>query len=244
MNRISIFFFLFTIIFFGCRDKAASDAPAIAGDTAQKPATAAVLLQIDSNMLFTVDDYPVSDDMFENKNPDNSARRIKSGDVYALDQLWFGNNKIRQVLVVELATDYWRNIFYHFYKDDIPTPLIEQMGLNLESGDTATTQQKINAFDGLVKQSQEVGEKFFTTKKGFKLGDDKQKAISVYGDPHQVTRAGNIEILDWRFFGDQQEISKEEYNGKRIAKGSYGHEVRMFFKGDKLIAMIIHNDIP
>ncbi len=54
---------------------------------------------------------------------------------------------------------------------------------------------------------------------------------------------GDVEINDWNFVGD---VFLENYNDKinRYAKNSFGYKVTMYFRNDKLIALILMNDIP
>jgi hypothetical protein len=86
--------------------------------------------------------------------------------------------------------------------------------------------------------------RYFTSNKKFRLGDDRQKVLDTYGSPHESVSTGDIEILGWEFIGDQIENNDEDLKGRPLAKDSYGHEIRMFFRNKKLIEVILHNYIP
>lgn len=85
---------------------------------------------------------------------------------------------------------------------------------------------------------------YFKTKKGFQLGDPKAKATGAYGKPDRCTVARGIEHCQWKYAGDFTDATSKSKTAKPLAKDSYGYSVSMFFKNDKLIAMILINDIP
>lgn len=197
----------------------------------------------DSIKRFVVDDYPVPDSLLYLNAGDD--RRIKVGEIFSVDKAWLRNDSLDQTLVFEMYTDGFRNIIFHFLNNDIPDQLIDRVELHVESGDTATFKQQKTAFKGFIKKAAAISNgRYFITNKGIKLGDDMQKALDTYGRPHQLTRAGDIEILDWEYIGDQIYNGEQDLRGRPLAKDSYGHQVRMFFRNKKLIAYILHNDIP
>lgn len=53
-----------------------------------------------------------------------------------------------------------------------------------------------------------------------------------------------VEKLEWEFIGDESYDRKSDLKGKTLAKDSFGHQIIMYFKKDKLIGLILHNDIP
>jgi len=56
--------------------------------------------------------------------------------------------------------------------------------------------------------------------------------------------ANGIEKLEWEFIGDMMYNKNIDLKGKPLAKYSFGYQVIMYFKKDKLIGMILYNDIP
>jgi hypothetical protein len=197
------------------------------------------------------DDYPVTNEMFIDKNP-NSSYKIKSGEIFSLDKVWFTNDTLNQTLVFELSTDYHRFYIYHLLNSDIPSDLIKHIQLDVSKSkfdnvfDTATFEQKQSYFRGFIDSAININQSYFTTNKGFKLGVKKEKAISIYGDPDRCTILDRIEKCEWKFEGDYSESEeKHPRNTKRpYVKNSFGFSVTMYFRSDLLIGMILTNDIP
>lgn len=198
----------------------------------------------DSNKRLVVDGFPVKNEMFVDKAIKNSSHKMRSGKTYSYDKVWFRNDTINQTLVFELYTDFHRMLTYHFYNNDMPSDLIKAMELHTDGGDLATESQKLKDFGGFINQSSNINSSYFTTEKGFRLGDAKQKAIETYGKPQKQTTNNGIEKLEWNFIGDQIYEGKVDLKGKPLAKNSFGHNLVMYFKDGKLIGQILHNDIP
>jgi hypothetical protein len=191
-----------------------------------------------------VDDYPVKNKMLEDKSRSNSGRMIKSGETYSYDQVWFGNDSLKQTLVFELYTDYHRLLTYHFFNNEIPTDLINSMALGTADGNSLTEKQKLTDINGFFRQAKKINSSYFTSRKGFNLGDEKQKAVDIYGKPDKQSFHKGIEKLEWEFIGDVFYDGKSDLKGKPLAKGSFGHQVVMYFKDGLLVGQILHNDIP
>lgn len=207
----------------------------------------------DSTKKLIGDDYPVTNKMLAWKAPNNQISEIKCGEVYSLNNVWFKNDTLKQSLVFELYTDYHRINIFHFYNNDIPADLIKKLPLYVSenefnnSFDTASFNQKKNSINGFVKGSRKINNSYFITKKGFKLGDSKDKAINIYGKPHESSTSNHIEKCEWRFVGDCNENLDETQKVKikrPLVKDSFGYNVTMYFRDEILIAMILFNDIP
>jgi hypothetical protein len=186
------------------------------------------------------DDYPVSNNMFVGNYEERN-----SGEITSFDKAWFTNDTLKQTLVFELYTDYFRCEIFHFYNNDIPDDLIKIMELNVANGtgDTATELQKKKYFKEFLSSSKKINKSYFITNKGLKLGDHKNKAVLIYGKPDKSFISKGIEKYEWNFEGDEPEIANKTTTTKPLAEG-FGYRVRMFFKNDKLIAMILNNYIP
>ena len=196
-------------------------------------------MNLDTNRLFVVDDYPVKNEKF-----DENYGTTKSGELVSFDRVWFSNRELNQSLVIELYTDYHRLVISHFDNENIPKEMINRMGFNLENGEIASFDQKIKDFNGFIPLSQKLDKNLFVSLKGISIGMDKSKAIEIYGKPDTTELANGIEILEWEFQGDVFFEAKLDDQKKMIARDSYGHSVTMFFEKDKLIAQILFNDIP
>jgi hypothetical protein len=207
----------------------------------------------DTLKMLLVDDYPVTNEMLADKTSNNSSYKKKSGEVFSSDKAWFTNDTLKQTLVFELYTDYHRLYIYHFTNADIPTDLIRQMQLYVSKSkfdnvfETATFKQKQTYFSGFINSAIKINRQYFTTKKGFKLGDKKEKAIGIYGNPDKSSISENLEKCEWKFEGDyleSEETRPKMKTNKPFAKDSFGYSVTMYFRNNSLIAMIIGNDIP
>ena len=118
------------------------------------------------------------------------------------------------------------------------------MELHTDDRELATQQLKQKYFKGLISTATKTGSKYFTTNKGFKLGDSKQKAFGIYGAPDKMSTENGVEALEWNFTGDLLYDNKTDLKGKPLAKENYGHQIIMMFRRNKLIAVVLHNDIP
>lgn len=213
-------------------------------DTTHQVRTDIATNNIDTIPRFTVDDYPVANQMLDDTASDYSSYPKQSGAIHSSDKAWFKNNALNQTLVFEMYTDKHRLVTFHFYINDIPNAIIERMELHNSDGELATLEQKKQSFKGFVNTATKIDSKYFTTDKGLKLGDDKEKALSVYGTPDNRSNVGGVEMLEWDFVGDILYDGKTDLKGKPLAKDNYGHQATLFFKKNKLIAIILHNDIP
>ena len=193
---------------------------------------------------FSVDDYPITDEILDDKTSDNSSYEKVSGDVHSYDKAWFTNDVLKQTLVFELYTDKHRLITFHCNNNDIPDAVIDQMELHV-NGHLATFAQKKKSFNGFINAATKIDKKYFTTYKGFKLGDSKDKALKLYGKPDSVSINSGVEKIYWDFFGDV-ELHDGSFHptARPMAANSFGHQITMFFRKNKLIGVIFHNDIP
>ncbi len=192
----------------------------------------------------SVDDYPVTNEMLEGKKEDQSSHKMQSGQTYSYDKVWFSNDTLKQTIVFELYTDYHRMVTYHFYNNNIPADLINIMELNIDGGELASEKQKQKDFNGFIKQTAKINSSYFVSEKGFRLSDTKQKAIDIYGKPDRYSMKDESEKLEWDFIGDKLYESKTSFKDKPFAKNSFGYKIIMYFSNGKLIAQILHNDIP
>ncbi len=186
---------------------------------------------------FNVDDYPVTNAMF------NSAKYLEEP-ILSFNGLWFSSGN--QTLAIALYTDNYRYATFHFNDDLVPADLIEEMVLHkpLPGNEIANLGLKRELFPGIFPTLNEVDTSFFRSNKGFRLGDNRSKAIDVYGQPNSVKTDKEIEILYWEFIGDSAYDGKQNRKGRPLAKNSFGHQIRMYFKNERLIGMCLHNDIP
>ena len=96
----------------------------------------------------------------------------------------------------------------------MPKHLIEKIGLHTDAGEMATQQQIEKYFHRFIDHATEANKKYFTTRKGLKLGDSREKILSMYGTPDSKIRQNNMEILEWHFTGDILYDGKTDLKGK------------------------------
>lgn len=215
----------------------------VSSDTTSKPKFQPTTYS-DTIKRLIVDDYPVTNKMLAAKPNNTSAYKKQSGQTYSYDKVWFGNDILNQTLVFELYTDYHRMVIYDFNNNEIPTDLINRMELHTDDGELASRQQKLKDFNGFLKQETEINSTYFISDKGFKLGDKRKLAIDTYGEPDKNSIIDGIEILEWRFIGDEFYDGKTNLKGKPLARDSFGYQIVMYFKNGKLIGQILYNNIP
>ncbi len=197
------------------------------------------LIKLDSLNMFSVDDYPITNDMFI-----GNYDKIVSGDLLVYDQVWFSNDILEQTLIFELYTDYHRIATYHFLNTDTPKDLIRQLSFQDNKGNSVTELQIKNDFIGFLNQAIKIDKEYFISNKKFQFGDNKEKAIKIYGKPDVINSENGMLILKWSFDGDYLFDELLNVKKKQIAKESFGHEITMYFKQNKLIGQILFNDIP
>jgi len=193
----------------------------------------------DTISKLAVDDYPVTNEMLA-----PNARSRKSGEISDGEGAWFSNDTLKQTLVFFLYTDYHRLVTYHFLNNDIPIGIIQRMELHTADGELASDKLKQKYFKGFLTQTTKIGRSYFKTNKRFKLGDNKEKALKVYGKPDKTTIVNGVEKYEWDFVGDISYDSKTKLKRNILAEDSFGHQITMFFRSNKLIGLIFHNDIP
>ncbi len=194
----------------------------------------------DSVPTFVVDDYPVTDSMFKLSKDVLMAAGLRN-----VDRIWYSNDSLKETLIFEIYTDYFRMNTFHFNNNDIPADLLKRMVLYDESGNYATEENKAKGILSLQKLATPISPKYFITNKGLVLEDNKKKTVDIYGKPDTVSILDGVEKLQWKFIGDIYYYDhKIDLKGKPVAERSFGHVITMFFRNDKLIGLILENEIP
>jgi len=191
----------------------------------------------DSIPSFEVDGYPITNAMFK------TANYLEKPVLY-FDGLWFSHGN--QTLAIALYTDNYRYAIYHFSSDKMPLGMLDEMELNKPqpNGDIADLTLKKELFPQMFPNNNEVDSSYFTSLKGFRLGDSIAKAIEEYGQPDSVAENEDVKTYLWKFIGDTFYQKGQDLKGKPLARNSFGHQVRMYVKDGKLIGISLHNDIP
>ena len=194
----------------------------------------------DTIPTFKVDDYPVTDSMFK-----MGINKLKAAGLASDDQIWFINDSLRETLVFDIYTDYYRVNTYHFLNDDIPEELIKKISIYTGDGQYALKENKQQALLNMQKNAPGITKNYFTSNKGFSLRDSKNKAIETYGYPDTINVINGVEKLRWNFIGDIYYYDhKIDLKAKPLAENSFGHSITMFFREERLIGMLLENDVP
>jgi len=193
------------------------------------------------------DGYSITNEMISEYF--NDPNEIKAGGFRSLEKIWFTNTQRTETIIIYPCTDYFRCYCWHFYNNEIPKPIFETLRLYSKKDkdwDIASAGETEENIDAFIKQAIVIDSQYFKTNKGLKLGDSKQKALTIYSSkPDNIKTLDGIEQYEWNFIGDISiEEGIDEPNGKPIAKNSFGHHVTLFFKNNKLVGIILINDIP
>lgn len=194
---------------------------------------------IDTLSTFEIDDFPIEDKILK-----ENSKEITVNGVISVDKVWFRNEEDNNVLVINLYTDYFRSSIFHFDPNNCPNSLIHSIELNTKNGELVDNQIKEKVFPNFVKKATQIQNSYFKTQKGVSLGDKKDKVFSIYGKPDESSSESDYEVFGWFFLGDEFYNQKMDLNNIRIAKNSFGHQVKMYFKKGKLVAQILQNNIP
>jgi hypothetical protein len=118
------------------------------------------------------------------------------------------------------------------------------MGLCNADGDPVDVKLKTRYFNGFIRKAKPIKASYFKSKRGFVLGDPKEKAIKIYGKPDKVSSLDSVGRYEWDFEGDIDNESKTRSKRKRLAEDSFGYHVIIFCRNNKIIGIILHNDVP
>ena len=200
--------------------------------------------KIEKVKTFEVDDFPVTDEMIGERYHFLKNKK----DWYVKGQVWFMNKKLGQTIIFDLYTDFWRYGTYLFGNEFIPIEAKKVIGLQwlYSAGDDVDKKERDEYLKKYYNLTKEIPISYFKTKKGFKLGSKKEKALKVYGKPDKVTKQDGYEKLEWDFVGHEMYLydGKKDKKGRPHAKDVWGYHVKMYFKNNKLSALIIYNDPP
>lgn len=202
-----------------------------------------LLLSFTTDNYIIPDDYPVSNKMLKDFHGEKNV-----DGVYSFSKAWFKNNDLKEALIIDLYTDYHRLAIYHCKTDFLLNDLIKNVELHSEvnnnSYDLADEDKKLQVFKTFFDKAQQIDKSYFTTKQGLKLGLDKNVILKKYSKPDSISTIDNIEKIEWNYKGDYYLEETGESPTGIIAKDSFGYQMIMYFKNDKLVGLIIKNDIP
>jgi hypothetical protein len=191
---------------------------------------------------FTVDDFPIPFNLLR-----TNYSKKKIDDFFIVDQAWFVNDTIKQVLVISIATDLHRMQLFSFSYDEFSPIFLNEIAIyksNQGISDLIENPRKQSLIPLFIDSARKAPVIYFKTHKGFSLGDCKEKAIKVYGNPHTAVTVNSIEKLTWEYDGDGEDPNFKVADNKLIANNSFGNTVVMYFRNNRLIGLSLFNEIP
>ncbi len=203
-----------------------------------------VLCQTSDSYAFIADDYPVTNDMFRGFEHPIQCRSAAS-----FDKAWFVNDTISQALVIELYTDYHRLQLIHFNTRQIPNIVFRSLELHSKTDNEATyslldDKSKPDAVNCFLKVAKRLSPNYFKTNKGFSLGMSSKKAVRLYGTPSAMQETNEGKLFSWDFVGDYMGDANKGDLPANYVVNSFGYHIKVLFKNDKAVVIIMENDTP
>ena len=184
------------------------------------------------------DDFPLTPQMLRANRQDKAYVGV-----VAHDMVWFTNDTLDQTLIVELKLDVHRWHISLFNNHSMPGSLLSRLPLQeVRTREIATQKAKLTFVKEVVKRTRRIGQLYFVSLKGVRLGDEKSKLLSFYGEPTQCTDLKETQKCSWDFAGEINTTSITD--DRPLARRSYGYHVEAFFKNDLLVAIMLTNDVP
>lgn len=131
------------------------------------------------------------------------GKGVKAGDLHlGGDQSLFSNSALNQCIYLTYHTDNFvtRNVLFH--DNDIPDEVFgELIDIRTEKGDYFSLASKKAAWSRLLASSTNIPARHFQTERGLKLGDKLDRAIKIFGKPHNQRKGDGVTIYEWGFPG-------------------------------------------
>jgi len=210
----------------------------------------------ESKAQITIDDYPVTDNMF---SVALASKPLKIGQVISQEYWWFKNDSLNESLVFNLAADLHRFKIFHFNNKSLPLDLVHEIDIQklypkkgyIKLQDTA----KAKYLSLFINQATNINSPYFTSRKGIKLGMNRQKAEIIYGLPDTMFTSEDYKVLKWNFAPDPKfDNWKTAANPKSnklkpvqegiYAENTFGYHVTMYFRDEELVGIVLLNEIP
>ena len=189
-----------------------------------------------------VDDYPIANEMLTSGYDD-----IGSQDCRSSGKAWFVNDSNNQALVISLYTDYHREKLIRFDPHGIPDIVFQSIDLykrKTNHYERISREEEPNCLQQFLEVAARIPSNYFITKKGFTLGISTQEAIKYYGDPHNIKSTSEGKLLIWDFVGEHMLTKEKAKKYEVYAANSWGYHVKILFKKEKAIAIMMVNDFP
>jgi len=170
----------------------------------------------------TLDDYPVTDSMLRSSMKEINGISIEINGISSSGN-WFVDETMSETLVFSLYTDYHRMYTYHFLNsEDVPQEIKKE--LPIEDEDTVRQDKEINAhIHDFIGAARKIDKRYFTSIKGRRLGDTKEKVLQSLGTPSNYSINNDVEKYIWEINSTSRTI--------------------LYFKKNKLVSVAIYRNL-
>ncbi|MGL4597601.1 MAG: hypothetical protein ACRCYO_08740 [Bacteroidia bacterium] len=186
------------------------------------------------------DNYPITEAMLRENRKAVYKKTLKT-----YDDILFIDSTSKQFILFSLGTDYHVSVIFHFYYASLPLLVNERLPIYFRNGSMINKRSKRRKADESAPLGKKIAPHYFISEKGIRLGNSKQKLIQLYGLPDSTSTHEEIEYCEWNYEGDiLYPDNKKHLNNPHLAKNSFGHQVSLFFKHEKLVGIILTNHEP
>jgi hypothetical protein len=187
------------------------------------------------------DGFPVPDDYLR-----SFYKELNINEVYSFDKGWFKNKQLNAFLVIDLVTDLNRSAYYLFNSNFIDSTMLKYIELHIKTGVSTfdyirDENRYLQAFKMFVDSANEIDKKYFVSNKGIYLGMNKSEVLIRYNNSHKTKILNGVEVYKWDCIypkptGVYDTVVEESL------PDDFGIHVKMYFRLNKLIALIINID--
>jgi hypothetical protein len=154
----------------------------------------------DDDALVDIDQ--VSERYYERYNDRDKRQGAGSNDSrLRLDGSLFHNEKLDQCIFITHHTDGMIPKMVLFSSIDVPDGVFGKIEMHTLDGDLASLEAKKVNWSDLLAESITIPARHFQTALGLKLGDGVEKAIKIFGEPHNQRTINSVLIYEWGFPG-------------------------------------------
>jgi len=118
-----------------------------------------------------------------------------------LDGTLFRNTELNQCIFITHHTDGMIPLMVLFSSRNTPDEVFDELQIHTRDGDFASLESKKANLSDLLDKAASVPARHFETVKGLRLGEKVDKAIKIFGKPHNQRKGDGVTIYEWGFAG-------------------------------------------
>ena len=126
---------------------------------------------------------------------------VTHGGSLGFDGTLFRNTKLNQCIFVTHHTDGMIPLMVLFSSINTPDGVFDELQINTRDGEFASLDAKKANWSDLLAEAATIPSRHFETIGGLRLGEKVDKAIKIFGNPHNVRTSGNTKVYEWGFPG-------------------------------------------